>query len=205
MKTKWKLIGLATLSAFAIHVAPASAQVRDHTQEVDVYGGELFGDTLTDTEISGRKPELDDDVTYGIRYTYNFTDAWGLELSAGNTSSKVTKLAGTDIDLDLTTFDVDAVWHFLPGSRFAPYLVGGAGYARADLDKPILGTVGANAVRINDDGSFTLNAGIGAKYFFTDRFLIRVEARYRYVDSVLDRFDDSLNTVETTLGVGWQF
>jgi outer membrane beta-barrel protein len=205
MKTKLKLIGLATLGALAIHAAPASAQVHEHTQEVSVYGGELFGDTLTDTTISGRKPELDDDVTYGIRYAYNFTDGWGLELSAGNTASSATKLAGDDIDLDLTTFDVDAVWHFLPGSRFAPYLVGGAGYARADLDRPILGTAGANAVRIDDDSSFTLNAGVGAKYFVTDRFLIRLEARYRYVDSVLDQLDDSLNTVETTLGVGWQF
>jgi outer membrane beta-barrel protein len=205
MKTKWKMTGLAALGALAINAAPASAQVQDRTQEVHVYGGELFGDTLTDTAITGRKPELDDDVTYGIRYAYNFTDAWALELSAGNTSSTVTKLAGNDIDVDLSTIDVDAVWHFLPGSRFSPYLVGGAGYARADLDNPIVGTANGQAVRVDDDGGFTANAGIGAKYFVNNRFMIRLEARYRYVDKVLDRFDDSLSTVETTLGVGWQF
>jgi opacity protein-like surface antigen len=86
-----------------------------------------------------------------------------------------------------------------------PYLAGGAGYARANLDEPILGTVKGQAARINDDGGFTLNAGFGAKYYATGNFMIRLEARYRYVDSVLDNFDDSLNTVETTLGVGWQF
>jgi outer membrane beta-barrel protein len=203
MNTRWKMSGLAALGALAIYAAPASAQ--DRTQEVHVYGGELFGDTLTDTAISGQKPELDDDVTYGIRYAYNFTDAWGIELSAGNTASSATKLAGQDIDLNLSTIDVDAVWHFLPGSKFSPYLVGGAGYARADLDNPILGTVNGQAVRVDDDGGFTANAGIGAKYFVNDRFMVRLEARYRYVDKVLDAFDDSLSTVETTLGVGWRF
>ena len=205
MKTKLKMAGLAAVGALALYALPASAQVRGGTQEVDVYGGALFGDTLTDTAISGSKPKLDDDVTYGVRYGYNFTDAWGLEMSVGNTASSATKLAGGDIDLDLTTFDVDAVWHFLPGSRFAPYLVGGVGYARANLDDPIRGTVNGQPVTIDDDGGFSLNAGIGAKYFVTDRFLVRLEGRYRYVDAAVDKFKDSLSTVETTLGVGWQF
>jgi outer membrane beta-barrel protein len=205
MKTEWKLTGLAALGALAIIAAPTSAQAQERTQEVHVYGGELFGDTLTDTGISGRKPELDDDITYGVRYAYNFSDAWGLELSAGNAASAATKLAGQDIDLDLTTFDFDAVWNFHNGSRFVPYLVGGAGYATANLDAPIRGTVNGQQVTIDDDSGFTLNAGVGAKYFATDRFVIRLEARYRYVDAVLDNLDDSLSTVETTLGVGWQF
>jgi hypothetical protein len=34
---------------------------------------------------------------------------------------------------------------------------------------------------------------------------VRLEARYRYLDGVLDSHDDSLNTVETTLGVAWRF
>ena len=205
MKTKWKLTGLAALGAIALHAVPAGAQTQERTQELSAYAGELFGDPITDTAISGRKPELDDDVTYGLRYAYNFTDAFAIEASAGNTSSSVTKLAGGDIDLDLTTLDIDAVWNFKTGTKFVPYVVGGAGYAWANLDDPITGTVNGQAVRINDDGGFTLNAGIGAKYYATDRFQIRLEARYRYVDAVVDNFDDSLNTFETTLGVGWQF
>ncbi len=84
-------------------------------------------------------------------------------------------------------------------------MLGGVGYAAANLDSPITGTVNGQAVRIDDDEGFTLNAGAGAKYFITDNFLVRLEARYRYVDAVVDRFDDSLSTFETTLGVGWQF
>jgi len=205
MKTEWKMKGLVALGALALGAGPASAGAQEGTQELHVYGGELFGDKLTDTAISGRKPELDDDVTYGIRYAYNFTDDWGLELSVGNTASSATKLAGRDIDLDLTTLDIDAVRNFHNGSKFVPYLVGGVGYGWANLDNPIRGTVNGQPVSLNDDDGFTLNAGVGAKYFATDRFMIRLEARYRYVDAMLDNHDDSLSTVETTLGIGWQF
>ena len=176
-----------------------------NSQEVHAYGGQLFGDDLTDTEISGRTPKLDDDLTYGVRYGYNFTSNWGIELSLGQSASSVTELSSGDVDLDLTTADVDAVWHFNSGSRFVPYVVAGLGYASADLDAPIRGTVNGGAVSIEDDSGFTLNAGVGAKYFATDRFLVRFEARYRYLDGVVDNFDDSLNTFETTLGVGWKF
>ena len=203
MKTTWKLTGLAAIGALALSTVPAGAQ--EPTQEVHVYGGELFGDKLTDTPVSGNRPELDDDITYGVRYGYNFSNAWGLEISAGNTATAATKLAGSDIDFDLTTVDIDAVWNIPSGSRFVPYLVGGAGYAWANLDNPILGTVNGQAVSINDDGGFTLNAGVGAKYFVNDRFLVRLEARYRYLDKVVDNFDNSLNSVETTLGIGWRF
>lgn len=205
MNTQWKLVGLATLGATALLNAPAHAQVEGRSQELSVYGGELFGDDLTDREISGQTPALDDDFTYGIRYAYNLNNAFSLEVSAGETLSSVTHLTGGDIDLDLSTLDLDAVWHFNPGSRLVPYVLAGVGYAQANLDDPILGTVSGQPVRIDDDSGFTLNAGVGAKYYVNDRFLVRLEARYRYLDGVLDQFGDSLNTVETTLGVGWQF
>jgi len=180
-------IGLAVFGALAMNAAPAAAQVQPGSQEVHAYGGELFGDDLTNTKVSGRTPKLDD------------------ELSLGQSATSVRQLASGNLDLDLTTVDVDAVWHFDTGSRWVPYVVAGIGYASADLDDPIRGTVNGRAVSIEDDKGFTLNAGVGAKYFATDRFLVRLEARYRYLDGVVDNFEDSLNTFETTLGVGWKF
>jgi outer membrane beta-barrel protein len=204
--TKHGLIGLAALGALAINAAPAMAQVTAGSQEVHAYAGEAFGDDLTDRGISGRVPEVDDDLTYGLRYGYNFTDAWGLELSLGQTNTSVTGLPGRDTDLDLTTFDVDAIYHFNPSGRFVPYVVAGLGYASADLDRPIIGTVsGFGPARIDDDNGFTANAGVGAKYFLTDTVSLRLDARYRYLDKVVDRFDDSLNTFETTFGIGFKF
>src|SRR5687767_8576545 len=91
MRTDWKLIGAAGLGTLALYGVPALAQVQARTSEVHVYAGQLIGDDLTDTDISGQTPELDDDITYGIRYGYNFTDRWGLELSAGFTPTSVTR------------------------------------------------------------------------------------------------------------------
>ena len=115
-------------------------------------------------------------------------------------------MPGRDIDLDLTTLDVDAIYHFNSSGRFVPYVLAGVGYVSADLDRPIIGTVnGLQPVRIGDDNGFTANAGLGAKLYVTDNFLLRLDARYRYLDKVVDRFDDSLGTVETTFGVGFKF
>lgn len=206
MLTKKRLIGLATLGSLAVTAVPAMAQVAGGTQQADVYVGEAFGDDVTDTRITGHQPKLDDDITYGLRYGFNFTDAWGLEMSLGRTNTSITGLPGGDTDLDLTTFDVDAIYHFNTHGPFVPYVTAGLGYASADLDRPIIGTVnGVGPVRIDDDNGFTLNAGVGAKYFITDNVSLRLDARYRYLDKVVDRFDDSLNTFETTLGVGFQF
>jgi outer membrane beta-barrel protein len=204
MKMVKRLAGVAAVGALALQAVPALAQEAGK-QEVHVYAGELFGDDITDRAISGQTPKLDDDITFGLRYGYNITNALGVELSAGRTPTSVKNLAGGDIDLDLTTLDLDAVWNFNNGSRFYPYVLAGVGYATADLDRRILGTVGAQPVSIADDNGFTLNAGVGAKYLATDHLILRAEARYRYLDKVVDRFDQSANTVETTLGVGWQF
>ena len=170
-----------------------------------IYAGQLFGDQLTDTPVSGRTPDMDDDVTYGLRYEYNFSEAWGLELSLGETPTKVGRLEGDDIDLNLTALDIDAIWHFGSGAPIAGYLVGGVGYAQADLDQEITGVADGQEVSIDDDGGYTVNAGIGGKWFLGDRFLIRLEARYRYLSAVVDRFEDPLNTYEATLGFGLKF
>src|SRR5688500_7882625 len=106
MLTKKSLIGLATVGALSAAAVPAMAQVTAGSQEVSAYVGEAFGDDVGELKINGRTPELDVDLTYGLRYGYNFTDAWGLELSLGQTNSSVTGLPTRDIDLDLTTFDV---------------------------------------------------------------------------------------------------
>ncbi len=204
MKNVKRLAGVVALGALALQAVPALAQDAGK-QEVSVYAGALFGDDLTSLAISGRTPKLDDSFTYGLRYGYNFTDQFALEASLGESPSKVKNVTGGDIDLDLTTLDVDAVWNFRNGTQFTPYVFAGVGYAFADLDRSILGTVGTTPVSIKDDDGFTANAGVGVRFQATDHLFLKAEGRYRYLDKVVDHFDDSLNTVETTLGVGYQF
>jgi outer membrane protein len=203
MNTNKTLAGVAAIGVLALQGLPATAQEAG-TQEVHAYGGVLFGDDVTDRPISGRTLELDDDATFGVRYAYNLTDSLGLELSLGHSPNSVIGL-GRDVDLNLTTLDADAVWNFNTGSRFVPYVLAGIGYAAADLDGNLQGVVGGQAVSIGDDEGFTANAGVGLKWLATEHLIVRAEGRYRYLDKVLNRFDDSSNTVETTLGIGWRF
>ncbi|MBX5461729.1 MAG: porin family protein [Steroidobacteraceae bacterium] len=199
--------GIAALGTMALVCgAPAKAEVKAGTNEVHVFAGYLFGDDLTETPISGTTPELDDDFLVGLRYDYNFTDVLGLDASLGFSPNSAKGVpGGGDVDLDITMLDVDAIWTFLPDAQFAPYLLGGVGYASANLDTPIVGVVDGQPVQIDDDNGFTLNAGIGARWFFTERGLMRLEARYRFMDKLVDNFDDSLNTFEATVSVGMTF
>ncbi len=198
-------VGLALAGVLSLGAAPAIAEIEAGSHEAHVYAGQVFGDDLTDTAISGQTPEIDDDVVYGLRYGYNISESWGIETSLSLNPNSVTGLTGGDIDIDLSTIDINAMWHINPQSRFVPYLTAGVGYAQADLDRPIEGTVDGQPVSIRDDSGFTLNAGAGAQYFVNDRFMIRLDARYRYMDKVVDRFSESPGFVETTLGAGWRF
>lgn len=199
---------IAAPLVLALSTAPAFAQeMRARTNEVHVYVGQFFGDDLTDGPIdaAGTTPEVDDDITWGVRYGYNFTEMWGIDVSAGWTPTAATSLAGDDIDLDITTLDISAIWHFTPDSPLVGYTIFGLGYAMADLDTPIPAVVDGLPAVIDDDDGFTANAGIGAKWFATEAMVIRGEARYRYIDKLVDTLDDSLNSFEVTLGLGWRF
>jgi hypothetical protein len=59
MRSREKLIGIAVLAALAMSAAPAFSQVEEARHEVHLYGGQSFGDDLTDRTVSGRVPKLD--------------------------------------------------------------------------------------------------------------------------------------------------
>lgn len=204
MKTTMKLVGAAVIGVLATQALPALSQEAGK-QEISVYGGALFGDKVTDVAVSSQRPELDDEVTYGIRYGYNFTDNFGLELSGGYTPGSITRTVGGDVDLDLYTVDLDAVWNFSNSTALTPYVLAGVGYASADLDRPLAGVAGGRAVTLKDDDGVTFNAGAGLKYALSERVVLRGEVRYRYLDKVVDSLDNQLNTFETTVGIGWRF
>jgi hypothetical protein len=72
------MFGRLTLSAVAF-VRAASRS----SSETPIYAGEMFGERMTETSISGSPPRLHESTTFGGRYTYEFTDMWGTQLSAG--------------------------------------------------------------------------------------------------------------------------
>jgi outer membrane beta-barrel protein len=198
-------LGQAAVAALALYGMPAMAQEQAGTQSAQVYGGELFGDNLTQTQVSGRTPRLDDNATFGARYTYDITNMWGLQLSGGYDPNRASRVTSGTTDLGLTTVDLDAVWNINPQDPIVAYAIAGAGYAWANLNSPIEGQVYGRPVVITDSNGVTANAGIGAKYYVTNNLFLDLEARYRYLNRLVNNSNQNLNTVETTLGFGWRF
>ena len=203
MRTE-SLLRAVTLSATMLYCASAAAQT-SASQEIEIYGGEMSGDRLTEAAISGARPRLDDTATFGARYTYNFTDMWGIQLGGGYSPSRASHVFSGDSNLGLTTLDADVVWNFTPGYRIVGYTTAGVGYAWANLDRAIMGAVSARPVAILDSNSFTANAGIGGKYYVTSNLFIDVGARFRYLNRIVSSYQQGMNTAETTIGVGWRF
>jgi outer membrane protein len=198
-------VGLAACIALALYGAPAAAEEQAGAQSVQIYGGEMFGDDLTDAPVSDRTPRLNDNVVVGARYNYNFTDMWGAQLSGGYSPNRATRVTGGKDNLGLTTVDLDAVWNITPHFPIVAYVLAGAGYAWANLDTPIAGIVNGRPAVLRDSNGFTVNAGVGAKYYVVNNLFVDVEARYRYLNRLVSDSSQNLNTTETTVGVGWRF
>ena len=197
--------GLVLIIAVMLRGAPALAEERARAQSIEIYGGELFGDNLTDTPVSGRTPRLNDNAMFGARYNYNITEMWGMQLSGGYSPNRAARVTSGINNLGLTTVDLDAVWNITPQYPIVAYVLAGGGYAWANLDRPIEGVINGRPVVLTDSSGFTANVGIGARYYMTNNISIDLQTRYRYLNRLVSNSSQNLNTAETTLGIGWRF
>jgi opacity protein-like surface antigen len=202
---KYAVSSFVLVAALELQSATAIAQEQARSQSVEIFGGEFFGDKLTDTPVSGRNPRLNDDALAGIRYNYNITDMWGVQLSSGYSWSRSSRVQIGDNKLGLTTVDLDGIWNITPQFPIVAYVLAGAGYAWANLDRPIVGEINGRTVALTDSNGFTANAGIGVKYYVSGNLYVDALARYRYLDRLVSASNQHMNTTETTLGIGWRF
>ncbi len=203
MKDKIRYIGLT--AAFLLFVSvPAFAQVKEGTSEFGIHVGGILGDDLTSSPVSGATPELDSAVAWGVDYTYNIGVNWGIEGRYTIHISEATNAPAAS-DLNVHLFDINAVYHFNPESKTVFYGTAGIGFAVADLENDIRGTVNGQTETISDSDGFTLNAGGGVKYYATENFILRADLRYRYIDRLVSQFEESLNTFEMTAGLSYRF
>ena len=64
MNTEWRLISSMTAAALALAALPTAAGAQSEGQannEISIFAGRVLGDDLTETPVSGRVPQLDDD------------------------------------------------------------------------------------------------------------------------------------------------
>src|SRR5579859_3323798 len=174
MKLRQRLAawGLLAGGALALYGSPALADDWHVGREIQLYGGELFGDRLTETPISGVTPRLDDAAIIGLRNTFNLSSMWGVQLSTGFSPGRAAHVASGDSTLNTKSIDLDGVFNLPINDCITAHAELGVGYAWASLKNDIVGFAGANPVDITGSNGYTANVGLGAKYFLTRHLFV---------------------------------
>lgn len=105
---------------------------------------------------------LEDELTFGAGFGYNFTENLAAEVSFNYTDMEL-DFGSADVDGHL--FRLDALYHFMPENRLVPYVAAGLGV----FDFDFRGT--------GDETEFSSNFGAGLKYFLNDSIAIRADVR----------------------------
>ena len=127
---------------------------------------------------------LDNNWMPNLSIAYNFSDAWGIEGTFGQTDTH-DKVSGRGLRADL--YLVNAVYHFTPHGVFEPYI--NAGVGALYLSRSV-----HNA---NTQGN--INAGLGTQLFVDDSIAFRLEARDMY------SLNGGRNDAMVNLGVSFLF
>lgn len=169
---------------------PARAEITKGSVELNAFAG--FNSFMG-------KQNLKDCPIYGGRLGYNFTKCFGLEGEVAFLNSRVgdKSLAGavkgeyrSPMDkVDLTFYQLDAVFHFMPNRRLTPFIVAG------------IGAIHYNPKISNKDMS-TFDLGVGAKYRLVKHLALRVDLKDDLDGEV---FKHSYNNFNATAGLVLSF
>lgn len=177
MKTRVVLIALAV--AFASS-APALAQLRGGTVEINPFAGYLFGGSFGRARTDFNEPfglhlDVADDANYGGRIGYNFNSHFELEFEYAQTDTTFQIHSNRSFapdqslgDLKIQYFMGYATFNFGHG-RAVPYFTVGGG--AADLSPRFSGASSASDTR------YTAAIGGGLKYFLNPHFGLRFDGR----------------------------
>lgn len=134
--------------------------------------------------------ELDDDVTYGLRGGYRFSDSFGFE---GSLTIFEADIANTPIGIDFFLTDASFKW-YPGGGRGSNELVvfGGPGWAVIDVD------LGGFFGSVSED-SINAHAGLAGELSVGETVYFRPDVRARWIEETEDI------DLETTLALGFRF
>jgi OOP family OmpA-OmpF porin len=126
---------------------------------------------------------IDDEVVPAGAIEYRFGENWAAEFNyaAGEVNDSNT---GQDVDID--TWHLGGLYYITPQDSLHPYLGFGAGELNRDFDS-------------GSEGDTQLNVGAGFRYYFTDHWNWRADARYLYAP------DDERGDIALSLGISYSF
>ena len=171
------------LVALALFVPAAQAQEAGQ-RAFEIYSG-LYVPGIDD---------LDNDLTFGLRYASRPTEQFGWTLSAGYLDLKQNNTQPLDAVIgsaDGYFVDANAVW-YIAGSDFG--LFGGIGFGTVNIDL-------RNTTRDESDDAFTYNYGVHYAWNFGEKYLLKPEIKWRKWDGdTYEKTDE-----EYTVSFGWRF
>ncbi|MBN1661966.1 MAG: outer membrane beta-barrel domain-containing protein [Deltaproteobacteria bacterium] len=166
----------------------ARSEIRAGSFEVSPFAGYNFFES---------RQNLEDSFVFGGRFGYNFTKNFGAEIAGEYIRSGVDDKAEpwtkegqftSPIDnVDIILYHLDLLYHFMPEEKFNPFIVAGYGFANYDPEK------------INDHDMAFVSFGLGAKYWLSDNFALRLDLRDNMV------FDETIHNLEATVGIVFAF
>ncbi|MCF8079982.1 MAG: outer membrane beta-barrel domain-containing protein [Desulfobacterales bacterium] len=182
LKTAMVLFALVLLLPLS-----ARSEIRAGSFEVSPFAGYNFFES---------HQNLEDDFVFGGRLGYNFTRNLGIELVGEYLETKVDdnaepwtkpgQFTSPIDDVDITFYHLDLLYHLIPDGSFNPFVAVGYGFANYDP-------------KINDHDMAFVSFGLGAKYWLTDNFGLRLDLRDHLI------FDETIHNVAATFGVVFAF
>jgi OOP family OmpA-OmpF porin len=165
----------------------ARAEIKAGSVEVTPYAGYNFFE---------ERQNLENQPVVGGRIGYNITNTLGIEGNWNFIKSYVEdkslpftrqgQFTNPISSVFITQYNLDLLYHFMPESRFNPYITAGYGIAHY-------------APKINNKNMSVLDFGVGAKFWVADNIALRADVRDNMV------FDEHIHNVATTLGVVFAF
>lgn len=174
-----KSVIFLTISLLLVTVAAGHAAVKAGAFSVSPFIG---GYTFEGNEDLKTAP------VYGLRAGYHFTQNLGLEGYFNYVPTESKSLAGNPT-VKLYGYGIEALYHFLPGNRFVPFVAAGVG-----------NTHYSGSGGIGDRNKFTADYGAGLKFFLTDNLALRADVRH--VLPFNDRYNDLLYTIGLNFSFG---
>ena len=135
--------------------------------------------------LLGADVDVDDDTSITFNGTYMWTKNIGIELLAATPFEHDIELGGAKVgSTKHLPPTLNAQWHFLPESRFQPYVGAGVNLTIFfdDEEDGVLKDIGGT-LSLNDDTSVGLGAQVGMDVMINDRWFVNLDVRYIDIDT----------------------
>jgi len=145
------------------------------------------------------RPRVDYTVTE-VQLGYMLTDASGPSIFRGNFEIVGSLFGGGIFDGEGNYVSGTTAWlryNFVPhGSRFVPYMQGGAGLTETDLDRRLEG----------QNFNFNLNLAAGVRYCFARNWSVNLECRYQHISNAdMSAHNQGVNALGPMLSISHFF